>query len=313
MFGNDGLDSIIHYKPPSAIEHFLQSPQIFLASEFYRAARCKKAPGNLHSLPKSDPTKIGIVCMADTHNMLDKAVVPDSDILIHAGDLTQSGTSAELQKALDLIMELPHPHKIVIPGNHNKCLAEASVLDALALPENLTILRGDASEVTVHSTTLKVYGSPWTPKHGSGVFQYRRSDAALHWSHILSDTDILITHGPPMFHLDMCGLGCPALLDALWAVHPRLHVFGHIHGGQGMDVARWDHSQQLYESLMQKKLGICALFKLLLATCQDLLATMFGLDNVDGSMLLVNAAICGGSRDKDICDVVVIDLPKRSG
>src|SRR5262245_47982559 len=103
MFGNDGLDSIIHRKPPSAIERFLNGPLIFFASVFYRAARCKKPPNNLHSLPESDPTKIRIVCMADTHNMLDKVFVPDGDILIHAGDLTQSGTLVELQKALDLI------------------------------------------------------------------------------------------------------------------------------------------------------------------------------------------------------------------
>jgi Icc-related predicted phosphoesterase len=50
--------------------------------------------------------------------------------------------------------------------------------------------------------------------------------------------DILITHGPPLEVLD-CAPGqnfhggCPQLRDAVVRKHPRLHVFGHVHGGYG--------------------------------------------------------------------------------
>ena len=101
---------------------------------------------------------------------------------------------AELQNVLDWIGELPHPHMIVIPGNHDASFAGSPVFGEFVLHENVTILRDEACNVTVHSTTLKVYGSLWTQKHGSGVFQYCRSDAGARWFNIPSHTDTLITH-----------------------------------------------------------------------------------------------------------------------
>ena len=52
------------------------------------------------------------------------------------------------------------------------------------------------------------------------------------------DTDVLLTHGPPLGHGDLCssGLraGCLDLLDELQGrVKPAYHVFGHIHEGAG--------------------------------------------------------------------------------
>jgi Icc-related predicted phosphoesterase len=55
---------------------------------------------------------------------------------------------------------------------------------------------------------------------------------------IPASTDVLITHGPPYGVLDTAHpttdhLGCEELAEAVQHVRPRLHVFGHIHGGQG--------------------------------------------------------------------------------
>ena len=49
---------------------------------------------------------------------------------------------------------------------------------------------------------------------------------------------MLITHGPPLGVLDQIAphevhLGCAELLDAVWSKKPKVHVFGHIHGGAG--------------------------------------------------------------------------------
>jgi Icc-related predicted phosphoesterase len=51
-------------------------------------------------------------------------------------------------------------------------------------------------------------------------------------------TDVLVTHGPPFGVLDQSRpttdhLGCEELAEVVEKVAPRLHVFGHIHGGQG--------------------------------------------------------------------------------
>jgi len=51
--------------------------------------------------------------------------------------------------------------------------------------------------------------------------------------------DILITHGPPNGILDLSEAGeyagCTALLEAVREIAPRVHLFGHIHEGRGIE------------------------------------------------------------------------------
>lgn len=63
------------------------------------------------------------------------------------------------------------------------------------------------------------------------------------WDTIPLDTDIVITHTPPMHHCatsakDMSG--CEALRKALWRVRPSMAVFGHIHEARGVERVRWN-------------------------------------------------------------------------
>lgn len=51
------------------------------------------------------------VCVSDTHNAQPK--LPNGEILIHAGDLTQSGSLQEIQKTVDWLRSQPHAIKIV--------------------------------------------------------------------------------------------------------------------------------------------------------------------------------------------------------
>ena len=60
------------------------------------------------------------------------------------------------------------------------------------------------------------------------------------------DTDVLITHGPPMgygdsvYRMDWDGkvrsenVGCENLLNTIKVIKPSFHVCGHIHGGNGV-------------------------------------------------------------------------------
>jgi Icc-related predicted phosphoesterase len=55
-------------------------------------------------------------------------------------------------------------------------------------------------------------------------------------------TDVLITHGPPFGTLDQSHLitphlGCEELAKAVLKLKPRLHIFGHIHGGHGRAIS----------------------------------------------------------------------------
>ena len=52
-------------------------------------------------------------------------------------------------------------------------------------------------------------------------------------------------------HLDL-GLGCAGLLDEIWRVKPKLHVFGHAHYGYGKEAVYYDECQRAYESLMSR-------------------------------------------------------------
>jgi 3',5'-cyclic AMP phosphodiesterase CpdA len=45
--------------------------------------------------------------------------IPDGDVIIHAGDFTEAGTKAETLNFLSWFKSLPHPHKILVAGNHD--------------------------------------------------------------------------------------------------------------------------------------------------------------------------------------------------
>ena len=56
------------------------------------------------------------------------------------------------------------------------------------------------------------------------------------WNLIPEDTDVLITHSPPLGFGDLCSTGiragCVDLLHSVQnRVKPKYHVYGHIHEG----------------------------------------------------------------------------------
>lgn len=58
--------------------------------------------------------RVRIVCISDTHNQTPK--LPQGDILIHAGDLTNQGSYTELEKSVKWLESLNFQTKIVIAG-----------------------------------------------------------------------------------------------------------------------------------------------------------------------------------------------------
>ena len=48
------------------------------------------------------------------------------------------------------------------------------------------------------------------------------------------------------------GLGCPGLLEEVWRVRPRLHVFGHVHWGHGRESIYFDKCQKAFETLLAR-------------------------------------------------------------
>jgi len=174
-----------------------------------------------------------IVCLSDTHQQHRKLSVPAGDLLIYAGDATMNGSLDVIRDFNAWLGELPHRHKVMIAGNHDRNFEREP--ETRALITNAIYLE-DAGR-TIEG--LKSWGSPVSPWFFDWSFnRHRGADIKRHWDLIPRDTDVLITHGPPHGTLDTIRsgsthLGCEDLAHAVAEVKPLLHVFGHIHGGYG--------------------------------------------------------------------------------
>ena len=189
-----------------------------------------------------------IVFISDTHDQHDRmlAPIPDGDILIHAGDATMMGRINEIAAFGAWFRNLPHKHKVLVAGNHD-WLFEKNPELAIQLLNNgiLNINRGDdvvyLKDSGAEIAGLKIYGSPWQPTFYDWAFNLDRGEPIkAKWDLIPEGLDILITHGPPMGihdqitpHMGTEHLGCEELMKAVERVKPKIHVFGHIHGGYG--------------------------------------------------------------------------------
>ena len=186
------------------------------------------------------PTRI--VCISDTHELHDQVEVPAGDILIHAGDFTMMGELERIREFDEWLGAVRKSggfrHVIVIAGNHDLSLDPRNrgyVESSSSLLRHATYLDDSGCEVD----GLKVWGSPISPMFLNWAFMRETGEEIQkHWRLIPDDTDILITHTPPEGILDQPhpkarGVGCADLLRLVRKLRPRLHVFGHIHGGYG--------------------------------------------------------------------------------
>jgi 3',5'-cyclic AMP phosphodiesterase CpdA len=64
------------------------------------------------------PTKVRIVCISDTHNAApgEGYKLPEGDVLIHAGDLTNQGSWPEMRKVVKWLSEAKFEVKLVVGG-----------------------------------------------------------------------------------------------------------------------------------------------------------------------------------------------------
>uniref|UniRef100_A0A8R1Y5R6 Calcineurin-like phosphoesterase domain-containing protein n=1 Tax=Pristionchus pacificus TaxID=54126 RepID=A0A8R1Y5R6_PRIPA len=199
--------------------------------------------GAVNEPPSTD--YLTVVMISDTHcnlgKMIDQNLIPYGDILIHAGDITTYGDAPELIKFNDELGRLSHPHKIVIAGNHelgfdpeedqsmrkDKYQGQGTA-DGWKLLTNCTFLND--SSTTIDGVTF--YGSSWHPLEGYPFYR-PREQLKEKWESIPVGVDVLITHSPPIGHLDLYPplerWGCRYLLEKVEQLRPLLHVFGHVH------------------------------------------------------------------------------------
>jgi Icc-related predicted phosphoesterase len=176
--------------------------------------------------------RVRVVCVSDTHELHRELDVPAGDLLIHAGDFTFFNHTSKIRDFNDWLGELPHKHKVVIPGNHDRAFANdpgrrTQITNAVLLINEATTLCG-----------LRIWGSPVTCDDAAYGHTKPEERASL-YTGIPEDTDILVTHGPPFGILDhepgsVEHQGCLQLREAVMRLRPRLHVFGHCHVGYGV-------------------------------------------------------------------------------
>ncbi|SFB69622.1 Predicted phosphoesterase [Zunongwangia mangrovi] len=175
-----------------------------------------------------------IISISDTHNKHQDLEIPDGNILIHCGDISEGGTKPEIVDFLQWFSKLPHKHKILIAGNHDFHLEKYSTnLDDI-IPDNIHYL----SDSGITLENFRIWGSPFTPGNGNWAFNLERGRSIRKkWNLIPQNTDILITHTPPYGILDESktykNIGCEELLKKIVDIKPKLHFFGHVHDDFG--------------------------------------------------------------------------------
>ncbi len=177
-----------------------------------------------------------LVVISDTHGLHSTIKrLPDGDILVHAGDFMNAGYDpAEILSFNKWLGEQRFKHRVVCAGNHDRYFQNS--------PEQARSLLTDAIYLENSGITIgnfSFWASPYTPEFLNWAFMYPRGPAAKqYWDQIPYNLDVLVTHGPPFGILDQTApgsahLGCEELLKAVEEKKPKVHLFGHIHGGAG--------------------------------------------------------------------------------
>lgn len=296
--GVNGLADLLYRLCPSNLEQLFRATGVSLAQKLF-----SWRPMLIGRRPRTKPP-IRVICISDTQTD-QPSNIPPGEILIHAGDATQSGTLKEFQSCIDWLQSFPHPHKIIIGGDHDILLDPSIASPAMG---RLLIEWGDVIYLNREAVTLqcsggrklRVYGSPLTPRHGNGAFQYPPEQNI--WA-VPYDVDILITHGPPKGHLDFGNVGCNFLLEELWKTRPRLHVFGHVHESYGQEWVVFDRLQKEYEEVIKANGGgirrlARLIYEFVIISCQW--------PPTEASTILINASMVGGNRDEERRQAVTV-------
>jgi Icc-related predicted phosphoesterase len=176
-----------------------------------------------------------LACTSDTHGQHASIRVPECDVFVHAGDFTRRGRPSEALHFLDWLAAQPARHKLVTPGNHDRCSEREPEWFAEEAAQRGVSLLIDCEQVC---EGVRFWGSPVTPRFRNMAFNRDRGAAIRsHWERIPEGIDVLVTHGPPRGIGDRMLLGahvgCQDLRAELERIQPRVHVFGHIHEAFG--------------------------------------------------------------------------------
>lgn len=157
--------------------------------------------------------------------------LPAGDILVHCGDMTNTGKATEIQSFVKWFASHPHPHKVMIAGNHDvtldenfyarkwnrfhseRCdhLIQEETSDGFVPPATTSraiFYRKDSPIIALENSGacirgLQFWGSPCSPEFCEWSHSVQRGGSAADlWQQIPSGTQVLLTHGPPIGYGD---------------------------------------------------------------------------------------------------------------
>ena len=148
-----------------------------------------------------------IACISDMHGHLPETI-PECDVLVIAGDICPAVAGHEYEFQKDWLHGVFNPWvshfeatgaiALFVAGNHDW---------AFEVDSSLRIgLEGSYLQDEVEDYAgIRFYGHPWTPSFCGWAFNSGTEALKRHSAQIPMDTDVLITHGPPLRILDVPG------------------------------------------------------------------------------------------------------------
>ncbi len=177
--------------------------------------------------------------ISDTHTFHGLLTIPENiDMVIHSGDATNPReplpNKIEIENFIEWYKSLPIKYKIFVAGNHDTSIERKHIIKDNFKDNGIIYLENESVEIE----GIKIWGSPITPTFGIGwAFNKNRMKTHEVWKQIPTDTDIVITHGPPSTILDLSYnrenelefCGDTSLKKRIFEIKPKLSLFGHIH------------------------------------------------------------------------------------
>lgn len=168
---------------------------------------------------------MNVSVISDTHGQHEKVKVDKCDVLICCGDVAGRNKEAEYESFFTWFCDQPAAHKLFVPGNHDKMThmyGESKFWDCNILIDCGLSISG-----------FEFWGSPWSPKYGNWRWQMADPWLFDKFNAMPQKLDVLITHGPPKYILDMSyrqeHIGSESLLEVVSRRDIRYNVFGHVH------------------------------------------------------------------------------------
>jgi len=185
-----------------------------------------------------------IMFLSDTHGRHNEITelygeLPYVDIIVHSGDCTRYGEFEETDLFMNWYSKQNAMHKVLVAGNHDFVLQQTDRRNWL-LANNYGVIYLEDSFINING--IGIYGSPWSPVFGMWAFmKQRNAELDEVWQKVPTDgsVDLLVTHTPRYGRFDVSvrgnyNVGCEMLANRINDIHPKVHVFGHIHECGGM-------------------------------------------------------------------------------